>query len=63
MAVYACISPIKAPEVTKSRIFFETMSEVLPKLKGKVILDDDLRSVLPHLNLNQKPARSAGGAR
>ena len=44
---------LKAPEVTKSRIYFETMGEVLPRLKGKMILDDGLKSVLPHLNLNR----------
>ena len=49
--------------MTKSRIFFETMGEVLPKLKGKVILDDELKSVLPHLNLSKTPARPAAGAR
>jgi len=46
---------IKAPEVTRHRIFYETMEEVLPKLKSKTILDDDLSAVLPHLNLNPTP--------
>ena len=44
----------KAPEVTKSRIFYETMGEVLPKVKEKTILDADLKGILPHLNLNPK---------
>jgi len=52
---------LKAPEVTKSRIYFETMGEVLPKLKGKMILDESLKGILPHLNLNERPARSGGG--
>ncbi|MBC8423146.1 FtsH protease activity modulator HflK [bacterium] len=41
----------RAPEVTRKRIYLETMSEVLPKVKDKVIVDGDLRSVLPLLNL------------
>lgn len=48
---------IKAPEVTRHRIFYETMGEVLPKLKEKTILDSDLSGILPHLNLNPNPAR------
>lgn len=43
---------LKAPEVTQSRIFYETMSEVLPQVKEKTIIDGDLEAILPHLNLN-----------
>jgi membrane protease subunit HflK len=50
---------LKAKEVTKSRIFFETMGDVLPHLQGKLILDDTLKGVLPHLNLNEPPAGSS----
>jgi len=42
----------KAPEVTRKRIYLETMNSVLPKVKRKVIVDDKLRSVLPLLNLS-----------
>jgi modulator of FtsH protease HflK len=41
----------RAPDVTRRRIYLETMNEILPKVKRKVIVDDQLRSVLPLLNL------------
>lgn len=43
----------KAPEVTKKRMYLETMTEVLPNVPGKVILDDKASSFLPLLNLRQ----------
>lgn len=42
----------KAPEVTRRRIYLETMAQVLPQVRSKVIVDDDLRGVLPLLNLD-----------
>jgi membrane protease subunit HflK len=44
---------VKAPEVTKKRIYLETMERVLPKLGNKVIVDERGQNVLPLLNLNQ----------
>lgn len=44
---------LKAPEVTRRRIYLETMSEVLPTLKSKVILDSDAQQILPLLQLNE----------
>ncbi|MBM4010373.1 MAG: FtsH protease activity modulator HflK [Planctomycetota bacterium] len=41
----------KAPEVTRQRLYLETMAEVLPKLGGKIILDEDARQFLPLMNL------------
>ena len=41
----------KAPDVTRQRIFLETMSEVLPKVSRKVIVDDKGQQVLPLLQL------------
>jgi membrane protease subunit HflK len=49
-----------APEVTRKRIYLETMNEVLPKVKQKVIVDGDLRSVLPLLNLDT--GKTSGGS-
>jgi len=43
----------KAPEVTRTRMYIETMTEVLPQVESKVIVDDDLKGLLPLLNLNQ----------
>jgi membrane protease subunit HflK len=49
-----------APEVTRKRIYLETMNEILPGVKQKIIVDDDLKSVLPLLNLNT--GRTSGGS-
>lgn len=43
---------VKAPAVTKRRLYLETMAEVLPRVKNKVILDDKATSILPLLQLN-----------
>ena len=48
----------KAPEVTRRRIYIETMQAVLPGIQAKVIVDDQARSILPLLNLN---AQKGGG--
>jgi membrane protease subunit HflK len=42
---------VKAPEVTRRRIYLETMAEVLPRVKGKVIVADDVKGLLPFLNV------------
>ena len=42
---------IKAPEVTKRRIYLETMEEVLPKLGHKIISDEKGNNVLPLLQM------------
>lgn len=41
----------KAPEITRQRLYFETMKQVLPNLERKIILDDKATGVLPLLNL------------
>jgi len=54
----------KAPEVTSTRIYLETMAKVLPQVEGKVIVDDDLKGILPLLNLDARGVEAArGGAR
>lgn len=45
---------VKAPEVTKQRLYLETMQDVLPTLTSKVIVDRDAKSVLPLLELDAK---------
>ena len=42
----------KAPEVTRRRIYIETMQEVLPKLQSKIIVDEQTQGILPLLNLD-----------
>lgn len=41
----------KAPEVTRQRIYLETLGEVLPKMGRKVIVDERGQQVLPLLQL------------
>jgi len=45
----------KAPEVTRRRIYIETLQDVMPDIKSKIVIDEQARSILPLLNL--------GGAR
>ena len=40
-----------APAVTRQRLYLETMAEVLPTLKSKVIVDENAAGVLPLLHL------------
>jgi membrane protease subunit HflK len=42
---------IKAPEVTKRRIYLETMQKVLPNLGNKIITDQEGTNVLPLLQM------------
>lgn len=44
----------KAAEVTRRRIYIETMEDILPGIQSKIILDSQARSVLPLLNLDAK---------
>ncbi len=46
---------IKAPEITRTRLYYETMGEVLPQMGQKIIIDDSLRQLLPILPLGGKP--------
>jgi len=41
-----------APEVTRTRMYLETMNEILPKVENKIIVDDNIKGMLPLLNLN-----------
>ena len=41
----------RAPEVTRSRLYLETMSEVLPKAGKKLVIDEKARGILPLMQL------------
>ena len=41
----------KAPEVTRKRIYLETLERILPRLGRKIVVDDELEGVLPLLQL------------
>ncbi|MBU1913370.1 MAG: FtsH protease activity modulator HflK, partial [Candidatus Omnitrophica bacterium] len=44
----------KSPEITKKRIYLETLADVLPKAKEKYIIDSKQTSILPLLDINKK---------
>jgi modulator of FtsH protease HflK len=42
---------VKAPEVTRQRLYLETMAAVLSNVKNKVVLAEQVKGLLPFLNL------------
>ena len=50
-------------EVTKQRLYLETMGTVLPRVGRKIILDKDASGVLPLLNLGGAQDLLNGGKR
>jgi membrane protease subunit HflK len=57
---------VKAPEVTKRRIFLETMEDVIPKMGKKIVVDEKGNNVLPLLQMqldsnNRRPSNSSNG--
>jgi len=48
----------KSPEITKKRLYLETLVEALPRAKEKYIIDPRQSSILPLLNIGEK-----GGAK
>jgi membrane protease subunit HflK len=45
---------LNAPEVTRRRLYLETMQKVMPQISNKIIIDNKAKSVLPLLNLTTK---------
>ena len=44
----------KAPRVTRARLYLETMNKVLPKVKNKLLIDANSKSLLPLLHLGKE---------
>lgn len=44
----------KAPEVTRRRIYIETLQNVLPGIRSKIIMDEQASGILPLLNLDSQ---------
>ncbi len=42
----------KAPEVTRRRIYIETLQDIMPGIRSKIIVDEETQGILPLLNLN-----------
>ncbi len=45
---------VKAPDVTRKRLYLETINEIMPKIGRKVIVDEKQKNVLPLLNLGEE---------
>ena len=44
----------KVPDITKKRLYLETLTQVLPNAKEKYIIDSQQKSILPLLDINKK---------
>jgi len=44
-------------DVTRKRLYLETMNEILPKIKKKYVIDEAQKNVLPFLNLQEGGAK------
>ena len=44
---------LKAPQITKDRLYIETMDEVLSKINNKIIVDKDIEHLVPFLDQNK----------
>jgi membrane protease subunit HflK len=51
---------IKAPDITRTRLYLETMGEVLPETGPKIIVDESLRQLVPILPLSNKGGEVLG---
>lgn len=49
----------RAPEVTRRRLYLETMLNLLPSVRQKVIVDQDIDGLLPMINLQGEFAQPA----
>lgn len=47
----------KAPDVTRRRLYIETMREVLPRMERRVVVDESVKGILPLLNLDKGGTR------
>jgi len=45
----------RAPEVTRRRLYLETMGDILPKAGRKIVVDEDVGGLVPLLNLDGAP--------
>ena len=53
----------QAPEVTRTRLYLETMTDVIPKAGKKIFIDDKVKGVLPLLTGADSATLGTGGAK
>lgn len=46
---------LKAPEVTRARIYLETLGDILPHARQTIIVDDSVQQILPMLPFPSQP--------
>ncbi len=46
---------LKAPDVTRRRIYIETLQEVLPQVDSKIVVDESAQQILPLMHLQNSP--------
>ena len=51
----------KSPEVTRRRLYLETMERLLPNLQDKLVMDETQGNLLPLLNVNKAAQAPKGG--
>lgn len=51
----------KAPEITRKRIYMESMQNILPKLGRVTVMDEEQKNLLPFLDLSGKAAPKPAG--
>ena len=52
----------QAPEVTRKRLYLETMQRILPKVGRKLFVDENTTGVLPLLSLDGTTTRPTAGS-
>ncbi|SVD88471.1 uncharacterized protein METZ01_LOCUS441325, partial [marine metagenome] len=52
----------RAPEVTRKRLYLETMQRILPMVGRKLFIDEDTTGVLPLLSLDGTTTRPTANA-
>ena len=51
----------QAPEVTRTRLYLETLNEVFPSIGQILMVQDDQLGPLPLLDVNRQRVRNTGG--
>lgn len=51
---------IKAPQITKKRMYLETMTEIYPKLNNIYVIDEDQKNLVPLMQMGIKDIRMEG---
>lgn len=53
----------RAPEVTRKRMYLETLNDILPNVESKIVLDETLQGILPLLDLKGSGTTQTQGGR